>query len=53
MSIHEQIKKDLTAAIKAKDEDKKNALRVILGEFSAGATPNRSLMTMPSRSCAS
>jgi uncharacterized protein len=36
MSIQEQIKKDLTAAMKAKDEDKKSALRVILGEFSRG-----------------
>ena len=34
MKLQAQIKKDLTAAIKAKDEDKKNALRVILGEFS-------------------
>jgi uncharacterized protein len=36
MSIHEQIKKDLTSAIKARDIDKKNALRVILGEFNRG-----------------
>lgn len=36
MSMHEQIKKDLTAAIKARDADKKNALRVILGEFNRG-----------------
>jgi uncharacterized protein YqeY len=33
MSLQEQIKKDLAAAMKAKDEDKKNALRVIMGEF--------------------
>lgn len=33
MSLQEQIKKDLVAAMKAKDDDKKNALRVILGEF--------------------
>ncbi len=32
------IKKDLTVAIKAKDEEKKNALRVILGEFGRLAT---------------
>ncbi len=36
MSMHEQIQKDLTAAIKARDADKKNALRVILGEFNRG-----------------
>lgn len=34
MKLQAQIKKDLTAAIKAKDEEQKNALRVILGEFS-------------------
>jgi len=33
MSLQEQIKKDLVAAMKAKDEDKKNTLRVIMGEF--------------------
>lgn len=33
MSLQEQIKKDLAAAMKAKDENKKNALRVIMGEF--------------------
>lgn len=36
MRIQEQIKKDLTAAMKAKDESRKSALRVILGEFSRG-----------------
>ncbi len=36
MSIHEQIKKDLTTAMKAKDEERKSALRVILGEFARG-----------------
>lgn len=36
MSIQEQIKKDLTTAMKAKDEDRKSALRVILGEFARG-----------------
>ncbi|MBW2603065.1 MAG: GatB/YqeY domain-containing protein [Deltaproteobacteria bacterium] len=33
MNLQSQMKKDLTAAIKAKDEKKKDALRVILGEF--------------------
>lgn len=33
MSLQKQIKKDLSAAIKAKDENKKDTLRVILGEF--------------------
>jgi uncharacterized protein YqeY len=33
MKLQEQIKQDLTAAIKAKDEGEKAALRVILGEF--------------------
>lgn len=33
MRLQEQIKKDLTAAMKAKDEKKKNILRVIMGEF--------------------
>jgi uncharacterized protein YqeY len=33
MNIQSQMKKDLSAAIKAKDEKKKDALRVILGEF--------------------
>ena len=36
MSIHEQIKKDLTTAMKAKDENRKSALRIILGEFARG-----------------
>ena len=34
MKLKEQIKQDLTAAMKAKDAKKKSALRVILGEFS-------------------
>ena len=34
MSLQTQIKTDLAAAMKARDEDKKNALRVIMGEFS-------------------
>jgi len=33
MSIHEKIKKDLMLAMKEKDEEKKNALRVMMGEF--------------------
>jgi uncharacterized protein YqeY len=33
MSLQEQLKKDLAAAMKAKDEEKKSALRVIMGEF--------------------
>ena len=34
MNLQKQIKNDLIAAIKAKDEKKKDTLRVILGEFS-------------------
>ncbi len=33
MNLQKQIKRDLTAAIKAKDKEKKDTLRVILGEF--------------------
>ena len=33
MNLQEQIKKDLSAAIKAQDVQKKDTLRVILGEF--------------------
>jgi len=33
MKLKEQIKHDLTAAMKAKDEKKKSALRVVLGEL--------------------
>ena len=33
MTLHEQIKQDLIAAIKDKDSEKKDALRVVLGEF--------------------
>ena len=36
MTIQEQIKKDLMQAMKAKDEEKKAALRVIMGEFGRG-----------------
>jgi uncharacterized protein YqeY len=33
MRLQEQIKKDLAAAMKARDEEKKDTLRVIMGEF--------------------
>ena len=33
MTLQEQIKKDLTSAIKAKDEEKKSTIRVIIGEL--------------------
>ncbi len=33
MRLQDQIKKDLAAAMKAKDEEKKGILRVIMGEF--------------------
>ena len=33
MTLQEKIKKDLTLAMKAKDEEKKETLRVVLGEF--------------------
>jgi uncharacterized protein YqeY len=33
MTLQEQIKKDLTGAMKARNEEKKSALRVIMGEF--------------------
>ena len=33
MTIQEKIKQDLTTAIKAKDDETKNALRVAMGEF--------------------
>ena len=33
MTIQQQIKKDLMEAMKAKDEEKKSTLRVIMGEF--------------------
>ena len=36
MTIQEQIKKDLMQAMKAKDEEKKSTLRVIMGEFARG-----------------
>jgi hypothetical protein len=33
MGLQDQIKKDLAAAMKAKDDEKKSILRVIMGEF--------------------
>lgn len=36
MSIQEQIKKELLQAMKDKDDEKKSALRVIMGEFGRG-----------------
>ena len=33
MRLQEKIKKDLVDAMKAKDDDRKNTLRVIMGEF--------------------
>ena len=33
MGLQEQIKKDLMAAMKARDEEKKSVLRIIMGEF--------------------
>jgi uncharacterized protein YqeY len=33
MGLQDQIKKDLATAMKAKDEEKKSILRVIMGEF--------------------
>jgi uncharacterized protein YqeY len=41
ISIQQQIKKDLVQAMKAKDEEKKNILRVIMGEF--GRQPQKDL----------
>lgn len=36
MTLQEKIKSDLAGAIKAKEEEKKSAIRVILGEFARG-----------------
>lgn len=41
MTLQEQIKGDLTAAMKAKDNEKKEALRVVIGEF--GRLSNKEL----------
>jgi uncharacterized protein YqeY len=38
MTIQQQIKKDLMNAMKAKDEDRKSTLRVIMGEFGRSNT---------------
>ena len=38
MTLQEQIKKDLMQAMKDKDEEKKNTLRVIMGEFARAET---------------
>jgi uncharacterized protein YqeY len=38
MTLQEQIKKDLMQAMKAKDDEKKNTLRVVMGEFARAAT---------------
>lgn len=37
MGLQEQMKSDLAAAMKARDEEKKSILRVIMGEFSRQA----------------
>jgi len=34
MGLQKKIKADLTVAIKARDDDRKNAIRIIMGEFS-------------------
>jgi uncharacterized protein YqeY len=36
VTLQEKIKQDLAGAIKARDEERKSAIRVILGEFSRG-----------------
>lgn len=41
MGLQEQIKKDLMAAMKAKDEEKKSALRIVMGEF--GRHPDKTI----------
>ena len=38
MTIQQQIKKDLMVAMKAKEEDRKSTLRVIMGEFARAET---------------
>lgn len=42
MTLQEQLKKDLVAAMKAKDEARKNAIRVIMGEFGRAETKDLS-----------
>ena len=46
MKLKETIKRDLTAAIKAKDSDRKAALRVILGEVERSANKASDDQTM-------
>lgn len=41
MTLQQQIKKDLMLAMKAKDEEKKSALRIVIGEF--GRAENKEL----------
>ncbi|MGD9330627.1 MAG: GatB/YqeY domain-containing protein [Desulfobacterales bacterium] len=41
MTLQERIKADLTAAMKAQDSEKKDALRVVIGEF--GRLPDKTL----------
>jgi uncharacterized protein len=41
MSLQEQIKQDLAVAMKAKDDEKKSTLRVIMGEF--GRQPQKNI----------
>ena len=42
MTLQAQLKKDLVAAMKAKDEARKNAIRVIMGEFGRAETKDLS-----------
>jgi uncharacterized protein YqeY len=37
MTLQEQIKRDLTVAMKARDEEQKRILRIVLGEFGRGS----------------
>ncbi len=38
MTLQEQIKKDLMQAMKARDDDKKSTLRIVMGEFARAET---------------
>lgn len=42
MTLQEQLKKDLVMAMKAKDEVRKNTIRVIMGEFGRAETKDLS-----------
>ncbi len=42
MTLQEQLKKDLVTAMKAKDEVRKNTIRVIMGEFGRAETKDLS-----------